>query len=85
MKKTNTSKQKMPRRDFLAASAVATTAVVPATVKAKQADGKLVVGVMGMQRGRSLVDTFAKHADVVVKYVCDVDSQRPVSSNRTIA
>jgi len=83
-KSNNTSPQKMPRRDFLAASAVATTAVASTTVNAKQADGKLVVGVMGMQRGRSLVDTFAKHADVVVKYVCDVDSQRAASAAKLV-
>ena len=31
---------------------------------------------MGMSRGRSLADTFSKHSDCVIKYVCDGDKTR---------
>ena len=70
-------KQNVKRRDFIAAGAVtaAATTMTPA-VKATAEDEKLVVAVMGMSRGRSLADTFAKHSDCVIKYVCDVDKNR---------
>ncbi|HEY1064831.1 MAG TPA: Gfo/Idh/MocA family oxidoreductase [Pirellulales bacterium] len=37
---------------------------------------KVVVGVMGMSRGKHLATVFAKQPGVEVKYVCDVDSKR---------
>ena len=60
-------KQNVKRRDFIAAGAVtaAATTMTPA-VKATAEDEKLVGAVMGMSRGRSLADTFAKHSDCVI-------------------
>ncbi len=36
----------------------------------------ITVGVMGLSRGASLMQTFAAQPGVVVKYLCDVDRQR---------
>ena len=70
-------KQNVKRRDFLAAgAATAAATTMTASAKADVDDKKLVVAVMGMSRGRSLADTFAKHSDCVIKYVCDVDQNR---------
>ena len=55
-------------------TAAATT--MSPTVKANPGEKKLVVAIMGLSRGRSLADTFAKHSDCVIKYVCDVDKNR---------
>ena len=70
-------KQNVKRRDFIAAGAVtaAATTMSPA-VKANPGEKKLVVAIMGLSRGRSLADTFAKHSDCIIKYVCDVDKNR---------
>jgi predicted dehydrogenase len=43
---------------------------------AEAASNRVVVGVMGMSRGRSLAQSFASRPGVEVKYVCDVDSTR---------
>ena len=41
---------------------------------AESPSNQVNIGVMGLQRGRSLATTFAKQPGVVIKYVCDVDS-----------
>ncbi len=77
------------RRRFLEQSALAGAAAglvfAPRGVHAQASgDGpetsrKIVVGVMGLSRGRSLATTFARRPGVEVKYVCDVDSERAAS------
>ena len=63
------------RRTFLgAAAAAATTGVATSTARAAGANDRVVVGVMGLSRGRSLSVSFAGRPNVEVKYVCDVDS-----------
>ncbi len=37
---------------------------------------KVVVGVMGLSRGRALATQFASRPEVEVRYVCDVDQER---------
>ena len=69
------------RRQFMqntaTTGAVATTALSAAQAFSQEsAANKLVVGVMGLSRGRSLAVGFAQMADVEVKYVCDVDRDR---------
>ena len=67
------------RREFLgraAASSVALTAGVSIATKAASANDQLIVGVVGMSRGRSLAQTFATTEGCVVKYVCDADTKR---------
>ena len=47
--------------------------------EAKQDNGeerRIVVGVMGLSRGRSLANTFGKSSNVSIKYLCDVDTNR---------
>jgi predicted dehydrogenase len=72
---------KLDRRQFLGQTA-ATSAAVGLTMAgtsalaAKSASGTVVVGVMGLSRGRSLALSFAKQQGVDVKYCCDVDSAR---------
>ncbi len=38
--------------------------------------GRVIVGVMGMQRGLALAKEFQKQPNVEVRYVCDVDQHR---------
>lgn len=40
---------------------------------------RVVVGIMGLSRGKSLTDTFARQAGVEVRYVCDTDKDRAAS------
>ncbi|MFP6671975.1 MAG: Gfo/Idh/MocA family oxidoreductase [Pirellulaceae bacterium] len=77
------------RRQFLNTTAVATTVVgstLTSQVRAAQsANEKVVIGVMGLSRGRSLAVSFAKQPNVEIKYVCDVDSERADSAAKLIA
>ena len=68
----------MGRRQFLTSAALGTTAVglKAARVSAESPNNKIVLGVMGMSRGRSLAQGFAKQPGCEVKYVCDVDKNR---------
>ena len=73
----NAQSKNVKRRDFIAAgAATAAAGTLVSTAEANAEDAKLVVAVMGMSRGRSLADTFSKHSDCVIKYVCDVDKTR---------
>lgn len=69
------------RRSFLGTAAVAGAAAGLAlagrvSLGQEAANNQVVVGVMGLSRGRSLAATFAGLPGVEVKYVCDVDSER---------
>ncbi|MEO1998250.1 MAG: gfo/Idh/MocA family oxidoreductase, partial [Planctomycetaceae bacterium] len=67
------------RRTFLGhtASAGAAASLAGAGVaQAASTPAKVVVGVMGMSRGRALAERFSRLPGVQVKYVCDVDSKR---------
>ena len=66
------------RRRFLGTTAAISQAALVATASAQSqaASEKIVIGVMGLSRGRSLSTSFAKRPNVEIKYVCDVDSQR---------
>jgi predicted dehydrogenase len=55
-----------------------------AALGAEAPANQVVVGVMGLSRGRALADSFAKQPGVVVKYVCDVDSTRAESCAKLI-
>ena len=69
------------RRTFLggAATGAAASLLLRGTSYAANPSQKVVVGVMGLARGRSLAVSFAKQPNVEVKYVCDVDSERAAS------
>jgi predicted dehydrogenase len=69
------------RRRFIGTSAAVSQAALVATASAQStaASEKIVIGVMGLSRGRSLSASFAKRPNVEIKYVCDVDSQRAES------
>lgn len=68
------------RRHFLNGTAGAAAAgylVTRGTAIAQEsANNKVVVGVMGLSRGRSLAGSFSGRPGVEVKYVADVDSNR---------
>lgn len=69
------------RREFnrsLAAGMVAgcVTFNKPARLKAASPNEKIVVGVMGLGRGKGLIESFAPSPNAQVEYVCDVDSRR---------
>ncbi|MEQ8791112.1 MAG: Gfo/Idh/MocA family oxidoreductase [Pirellulaceae bacterium] len=73
------------RRTFLeGAAAGGVMAGMALSAKAARAaespSNKVVVGVMGLSRGRSLAAGFAKQPGCEVKYVCDVDFTRAGSA-----
>jgi predicted dehydrogenase len=76
------------RRHFLGASlaaVVGTTLTSPSAAQAANAASKTVVlGVMGLKRGRDVAKQFAKVANVQVKYVCDVDTERTAQAKSLI-
>jgi len=80
--------QSMDRRSFNVALSGAAAGLALNTVKnaqARSANNDVVVGVMGLSRGRVLSDSFAKQPGVQVKYVCDVDSNRVESCVKLVA
>ena len=71
----------MDRRRFLgsaALSAAASSVAVSAktTSKYDSPNTRVVLGVMGMSRGRTLAMSLGSQPNVHLKYICDVDSQR---------
>lgn len=76
------------RREFLGTSAAAGAALslgMASTARAVAANDKIVIGVMGLSRGRALADMFSKRPGVVLKYVCDVDETRAASAATALA
>ncbi|HAY78821.1 MAG TPA: dehydrogenase [Planctomycetaceae bacterium] len=73
------------RRDFVSTAALAGAAAGVAVsthqvVAQDQSRRPVVVGVMGMSRGRSLATGFAKLPNVEVAYCCDIDQDRAASA-----
>ncbi len=71
----------LSRRSFLNQSALAGAAISVAasarpSLAANAATAKVVVGIMGLSRGRGLAGSFARQSGCEVKYVCDVDKNR---------
>jgi predicted dehydrogenase len=67
------------RREFIQRTAVSGAAIVtaaPLVPSIAAANDQIVVGVVGMSRGRALAQTFASTAGCTVKYVCDTDAKR---------
>ena len=75
------------RRHFLNTTAGATAglALTQQVRAAESANEKVVIGVMGLSRGRSLSVSFAKQPNVEIKYVCDVDTERAESAVKLLA
>ncbi|MEQ9407716.1 MAG: Gfo/Idh/MocA family oxidoreductase [Fuerstiella sp.] len=76
------------RRNFVAAAGAAGTAasalkLAAASPRARSAQDKVVVGVMGLSRGMSLARTFSETAGVEVKYLCETDTNRLASAQKT--
>lgn len=83
--------ESMPRRNFLqraAATTLATGSTLLTTQRvrgqASSANDTVVVGVMGLSRGKGLALGFARQPNVHVKYVCDVDRLRAESGAAAI-
>lgn len=77
----------LTRRQFVNTGLAATAGVALSNLRSLGAESpanRVVVGVMGLSRGRALADSFAKREGVVVKYVCDVDSERAESGAKLI-
>ena len=76
------------RRQFLdgAAATAAAGYVVSRGVAlaAESPNDKVVVGVMGLSRGKSLSQRFSQQPNVEVKYVCDVDSNRAAAGAKLL-
>lgn len=67
------------RRQFMTTAAVGAAGMMYAG-KALASDGppseRVIVGVMGLSRGRAVASTFAALPNVEVRYVCDADTER---------
>ena len=79
----------LDRRQFLGRTAVAGSAaglaVGAGTACAKKAaERRVVIGIMGLSRGRALAAGFARHPGVEIKYLCDVDKNRAASASSSI-
>lgn len=82
--------QDLDRRRFMrhSATAAAATGLVAFSQDARsddEAGKRVVVGVMGLRRGRSLASSFAAQSNVVVKYLCDVDAEAAEKCARMMA
>ncbi|MBI1320458.1 MAG: gfo/Idh/MocA family oxidoreductase [Candidatus Hydrogenedens sp.] len=66
------------RRQFLDSAAVGTMAAAAALGARADApfDRRVVVGVMGLMRGKAVAKVFAGQPNVEVRYACDVDRTR---------
>ncbi len=79
--------QPLDRREFFgraAAGGLAMGLLVSRSAPAQAAADTVVVGVMGLSRGRSLAVSFAQQPGVVVKYVCDTDQSRAESAAKLL-
>ncbi len=77
------------RRVFLGTTlaAGATASLMPSRQRAlgaSSAANDVVIGVMGLSRGRALATAFARESGVRLKYVCDVDSDRAESTAKLL-
>lgn len=77
------------RREFMHTTSIAGSllaagvhSAVAADAVGKSPNERVTVGVMGLQRGQSLVTSFSKEPNVEVRYLCDVDSGRLSSCAR---
>ncbi len=67
------------RRQFLGritAGGALAMAGISAKSQAESPGNRVVLGVAGMSRGRSLAETFSRQQNCAVKYVCDTDANR---------
>jgi len=68
------------RRRFLETTAAVGAASLAAGVYASAADDAaprpVTIGIMGLSRGASLMQTFGSQPGVVIKYLCEVDEHR---------
>jgi predicted dehydrogenase len=75
------------RRGFLERSTwtgAAGLALATGISRAQSANETVVVGVMGLSRGRGLAASFSKVPNVVVKYACDADEKRARSGAESL-
>ena len=80
--------ESIDRRQFLSRTAMSGAAAGlvlqhSRAVAASQAE-KIVVGVMGTQRGRALAANFAKQPGVEIRYVCDTDTTRATACAKSL-
>jgi predicted dehydrogenase len=80
--------QQINRRKFFgqaAAGSLAMGTLLRRSAAAQDTPARtVVVGVMGLSRGRSLMMSFAEQPGVVVKYVCDPDQSRAESGAKLL-
>lgn len=70
----------LSRRGFIgigmAAGAAAAMSACNSAADAEEPAETVVLGVMGLSRGKAVAQVFAKQPGVDIRYVCDVDSKR---------
>jgi predicted dehydrogenase len=81
-------KNESTRRDFMqktgAIGAILATSTPPAVFADGSPGDRLVVGVVGLQRGKSHVNTYLGLKNVEVGYVCEVDERRLATSAKMV-
>ena len=81
-------KNESNRRTFMQKSGAIGAIIASSTPPAVFAEGspgdRLVVGVIGLQRGRSHVNTYLNLKNVEVGYVCEVDDRRLATSAKMV-
>lgn len=72
--------EKLGRRKFIQSATVTGAAGIYLSTatesRANTANDRVVLGIMGLNRGKALAKLFATREDVSLKYLCDVDRQR---------
>jgi predicted dehydrogenase len=73
--------RRVGRRSFLQHASALGAALSAGLAVAQEATppvapNRIVVGIMGLGRGRGLTETFAAQENVEIRYLCDVDQQR---------
>jgi len=82
----------MQRRTFINQTLATTAALrafsnpaVHSQEPAKEDPKPVILGVMGYSRGRDMAEELIKIPGVIIKYICETDSQRGESGVRRIA
>jgi predicted dehydrogenase len=80
--------QRETRRHFVMSAGAATAATLALSrvggLGAQSPANQVTLGVMGLSRGQALANSFARRPGVVVKYVCDVDTDRAAAGAKGV-
>ncbi len=81
--------RRVGRRSFLRQASALGVSLSTALAAAQEGPSsgspdRVVVGIMGLSRGRGLAETFSAQENVEIRYLCDVDQQRADSCREAL-